>query len=111
MAYCRYRFTESLANNLPEAAAALIGTDALRYTRKSMVFAVLTAAYTHADLAGLPCLLIVVERARMGDTLPRNFAYGSFDVRARYRDGVPSLATFRQDIGRACGFALSISSC
>lgn len=45
----------------------------------------------------------------MGDTLPRNFAMGSFDVRARYRDGVPSMATFRQDIGRACGFASKIA--
>jgi hypothetical protein len=54
------------------------------------------------DLEGMPCLLFVVDKARMGDTFPKTFAY--FDLRTRYVDQVNSLSTLEQDLGRACGY-------
>jgi hypothetical protein len=58
---------------------------------------------TYEDLRGLPCFLIVVEKARFGDTLPDNFTF--FDLRARNVNQVGALSTFRQDVGRACGYS------
>jgi hypothetical protein len=57
----------------------------------------------YEDLRGLPCFLIVVEKARFGDTLPDNFTF--FDLRARNISQVGALSSFRQDVGRACGYS------
>jgi SAM-dependent methyltransferase len=57
------------------------------------------------DLANLPILLIVVEKARMGDTLPHNFKY--FDLRCRYNEanGTKTIySSLIQDVGRAFGY-------
>jgi len=58
-----------------------------------------------SDLDGIPCILIVMEKARMGDTLPPSFTY--FDLRSRYRKDSRNSkivrSTFDQDIGRAFG--------
>jgi len=56
-------------------------------------------------LDGIPCILIVMEKARMGDNLPSSFAH--FDLRSRYRNDIGKSniirSTFDQDIGRAFG--------
>lgn len=59
----------------------------------------------YSDLQGLNCLLIVVEKARMGDTLPPHFTF--FDLRARYKTKSFSYAAFLQDLGRAFGWSKS----
>ncbi|KAH3764601.1 hypothetical protein Pelo_3530 [Pelomyxa schiedti] len=53
----------------------------------------------YQDLNGLPCLLVLVEKARMGDTMPSNFKL--FDLRARYLTPKFVFSAFLQDIGRA----------
>eukprot|EP01105_Mastigella_eilhardi_P020984 TRINITY_DN5040_c0_g1_i3.p1 TRINITY_DN5040_c0_g1~~TRINITY_DN5040_c0_g1_i3.p1 ORF type:complete len:832 (-),score=145.99 TRINITY_DN5040_c0_g1_i3:640-3135(-) len=57
---------------------------------------------TFQDLKGLPCLLTIVEKARMGDTFPPHFAL--LDLRARYENPF-AYSAFLQDIGRACSWA------
>ena len=55
--------------------------------------------YEH--LKGLPCIVIVVDKGRMGETFPYNFKV--FDLRARYSTTISSSTTLEQDFGRACG--------
>jgi len=60
---------------------------------------------TYNDLVGIPILLIVVEKARMGDTLPSNFKH--FDLRCRYNaeNGAQTIySSLLQDVGRAFGY-------
>ena len=60
---------------------------------------------TFKNLVDLPILLIVIEKARMGDTLPDNFKY--FDLRCRYtrENGSQTIyASLLQDVGRAFGY-------
>jgi hypothetical protein len=59
---------------------------------------------SYEELENLPCIMIVVERARFGDTLPNSFKW--FDLRARNTFNVGAKSTFRQDVGRACGYSL-----
>jgi hypothetical protein len=47
-------------------------------------------------------IFIIVERARMGDTLPQNFL--AFDLRPRYLKTVYDFTTIHQDIGRGFGY-------
>lgn len=56
---------------------------------------------TFQDLEGLPCLVIVVEKGRMGDTMPTNLT--TVDLRARYVES-SSYASLLQDVGRAAGW-------
>jgi hypothetical protein len=58
---------------------------------------------SYEELDNLPCIMIVVERARFGDTLPNSFKW--FDLRARNTFNVGAKSTFRQDVGRACGYS------
>eukprot|EP00026_Physarum_polycephalum_P000266 Phypoly_transcript_00266.p1 GENE.Phypoly_transcript_00266~~Phypoly_transcript_00266.p1 ORF type:complete len:1130 (+),score=130.42 Phypoly_transcript_00266:2079-5468(+) len=57
---------------------------------------------TFEDLVDLPCIVIVVDKGRMGDTFPDNF--DCLDMRARIRkeNSFPQLSTFVQELGRLC---------
>ncbi|KAI3644430.1 hypothetical protein MP228_010594 [Amoeboaphelidium protococcarum] len=48
------------------------------------------------------CFLLVLEKARMGDTLPQSLKL--FDLRARYTKGKVQYSTFIQDAGRVFGY-------
>ncbi|KAH3766433.1 hypothetical protein Pelo_1690 [Pelomyxa schiedti] len=54
---------------------------------------------SYQDFEGLPFLLVLVEKARMGDTMPSHLKL--FDLRARYQSKKFAFAAFMQDIGRA----------
>ena len=55
---------------------------------------------TIEDLQGVPCIYIVCETGRMGDTFPKSMLH--YDLRLRYdgRSGA-ARASFEQDLGRA----------
>lgn len=53
------------------------------------------------DLVGVPCLMLLVETGRMGDTFPSTMRV--FDLRARYRSDW-NYSTLTQDIGRVFGY-------
>ena len=55
--------------------------------------------YKH--LQSLPCILLLCERGRMGDTFPPSF--DCLDLRIRVSD---NLSTFVQEVGRLCRYAL-----
>ena len=55
-----------------------------------------------ADLGHLPCLLIIVDQGKMGDTFPQNLI--AWDLRARYDSNSFSRTTFIQDAGRVFGW-------
>jgi hypothetical protein len=52
-------------------------------------------------LKGLPGLLFVIDKARMGDTFPENFSY--FDLRAR-ETKESNLSSLIQSLGRLCTY-------
>lgn len=56
----------------------------------------------YSDLDGLPCILILCEKGKMGDTFPPSFRY--YDLRLRYPVNVSYRASFEQDLGRAFGY-------
>lgn len=53
----------------------------------------------YSDLHGVPCLLVLCEKGRMGDTFPQTF--GCLDLRIRTSD---NYTTFIQEIGRLCRY-------
>lgn len=53
------------------------------------------------DLEGLPGLMLVVDKARMGDTFPKNFTH--LDLRAR-DPAKPNLSSLIQSLGRLCTY-------
>ena len=59
----------------------------------------------YEDLLGLPCLLVLVQRGRMGDTFPTSF--NCLDMRLSYNtSGSPiHLSTLVQELGRLCRYA------
>eukprot|EP01122_Echinamoeba_exundans_P009678 TRINITY_DN3475_c0_g1_i1.p1 TRINITY_DN3475_c0_g1~~TRINITY_DN3475_c0_g1_i1.p1 ORF type:complete len:1153 (+),score=120.49 TRINITY_DN3475_c0_g1_i1:139-3597(+) len=59
---------------------------------------------TYEDLGRLQhgCFFIVLEKARMGDTLPQSMAV--FDIRARYQSKVLVFSKLLQDSGRVFGY-------
>ena len=59
---------------------------------------------TIEDLQGVPCIFIVCESGRMGDTFPKSMLH--YDLRLRY-DGQSGAAraSFEQDLGRAFRYA------
>eukprot|EP00961_Rhodomonas_salina_P280060 3783504-Rhodomonas_salina.1 len=69
---------KQLSQELSEASEALRKVD-LQYT----------------DLKGLPCLLLLVEKGRMGDTFPHSF--NCLDMRCRASDNTTTLV---QELGR-----------
>jgi len=52
-------------------------------------------------LHGVPALLVLLDKGRMGDTFPPHFRH--FDLRRRYEKQV-FYSTFVQDVGRAMGY-------
>ena len=59
----------------------------------------------YGDLHGIPCLLILCEKGRMGDTFPQTF--GCLDLRIRTSDNA---TTFVQELGRLCRYPTTSSS-
>ena len=56
----------------------------------------------YEDLIDIPCILILCEKGKMGDTFPKSMAY--YDMRLRYGNSVSSRASVEQDLGRACRY-------
>jgi hypothetical protein len=54
---------------------------------------------TYSDLHDLPCILILCEKGRMGDTFPASLRY--YDLRLRYGSTCGNRASAEQDLGRA----------
>jgi hypothetical protein len=52
----------------------------------------------YSDLENLPCILILCEKGKMGDTFPPSLRY--YDLRLRYANSCNSRATAEQDLGR-----------
>lgn len=59
----------------------------------------------YEDLKNLSCLVIIVDKGRMGDTFPAN-SFKLFDIRSRYYSRVGDKSTLIQDCGRATGYVL-----
>jgi hypothetical protein len=59
--------------------------------------------FVYEDLEGLPCILLLCEKGRMGDTFPRSF--NCLDTRGRNSDRTPDVTCFRQEIGRLCRYS------
>ena len=64
-----------------------------------------TKALTYSQLESLPCLLVLCEKGRMGDTFP--FSFACLDLRVRSAD---SLSTMIQELGRLCRYPIAHSS-
>ncbi len=56
----------------------------------------------YSKLNKLPCILILCEKGKMGDTFPRTLRH--YDLRLRYNNSKPTRAAFEQDMGRACRY-------
>ena len=58
----------------------------------------------YEDLQNLACVLILVDKGRMGDTFPQSF--DCLDLRLSYDEGSPIiLSTVIQELGRMCRYA------
>ena len=57
----------------------------------------------YEDLENLACLLILVDKGRMGDTFPRSF--DCLDLRLSYDSKPLYLSTIIQELGRICRYA------
>ena len=58
----------------------------------------------YEDLQNLACVLILVDKGRMGDTFPESF--DCLDLRLNYDEGSPIvLSTVIQELGRMCRYA------
>eukprot|EP00658_Telonema_sp_P-2_P066601 TRINITY_DN55588_c0_g2_i1.p1 TRINITY_DN55588_c0_g2~~TRINITY_DN55588_c0_g2_i1.p1 ORF type:complete len:339 (-),score=29.22 TRINITY_DN55588_c0_g2_i1:187-1203(-) len=57
---------------------------------------------TYEDLEGLPCILILCQKGKMGDSFPTSLKY--YDLRLRYSSEPSSRAAVEQDLGRAFGY-------
>ena len=56
---------------------------------------------SYEDLEDVPCILILVQKGKMGDTFPKSFRY--YDLRMKYlEEGSLVRAPLEQDLGRAC---------
>ena len=60
---------------------------------------------TIEELQGIPCIYIVCETGRMGDTFPKSMLH--YDLRLRYDHSDAPRASFEQDLGRAFRYARS----
>eukprot|EP00741_Cyanophora_paradoxa_P012771 tig00020629_g12336.t1 len=58
---------------------------------------------TYEDLESMPCILILCEKGRMGDTFPRSF--NTMDLRCRHGENTGAMTSFIQEIGRMCRYA------
>src|SRR5690606_20465345 len=58
----------------------------------------------YEDLEDLPCILVLCEKGRMGDTFP--FSFNCMDLRIRYTTkSIPLLTCFIQEMGRMCRYS------
>ena len=80
-------------------APPLVGTDCFRIAERH------TKALTYSQLESLPCLLVLCEKGRMGDTFPFSFACLDFRVRS-----AETLSTMIQELGRLCRYPIAHSS-
>ncbi len=55
-----------------------------------------------ADLKGVPAIVFIIEKCRMGDTFPSSCV--CFDLRSRYLQPVKDFTSIIQDVGRAFGY-------
>ena len=55
-----------------------------------------------SDLNNLPCIVIVIEKARIGETFPKSF--NCMDLRLRNRVQKPKLTSLMQELGRLCRY-------
>lgn len=93
----------------PEHKAALEAADAdgtasgasLQYLArlKAKLSGSKAATLQYSDLHGVPCLLVLCEKGRMGDTFPQTFS--CLDLRIRTSD---NHTTFVQEMGRLCRY-------
>jgi len=58
-----------------------------------------SAGLQYSDLYGVPCILVLCHKGRMGDTFPQTFS--CLDLRIRVSD---NHTTFIQEIGRLCRY-------
>ena len=56
----------------------------------------------YESLANVPCILILVEKGRMGDTFPHSF--DCLDLRLMGSSASPRLSTLVQELGRLCRY-------
>jgi hypothetical protein len=59
----------------------------------------------YSDLLDLPCVLILCEKGKMGDTFPRSLRY--YDLRLRYTNSLSQRACMEQ-VAALCVSALSM---
>ncbi|DBB00174.1 TPA: hypothetical protein ACH3X1_014010 [Trebouxia sp. C0004] len=62
-------------------------------------------ALQYSDLHGLPCILILCEKGRMGDTFPETFCCLDLRIRTAIQ-----LSTFVQEFGRMCRYPSVVSA-
>lgn len=74
------------------------GTDCFKIAERH------TKALTYSQLESLPCLLVLCEKGRMGDTFP--FSFACLDFRVRCAD---CLSTTIQELGRLCRYPIAHS--
>ena len=75
------------------------GTDCIKIAERD------TQALTYSQLESLPCLLVLCEKGRMGDTFP--FSFACLDLRVRSSE---FLSTAIQELGRLCRYPITHSS-
>ncbi len=109
MCSCRALSSTHPARQEPEYKAALAAASAdgdvssasLQYLLrlKAGISGSKSASLQCSDLHGLPCILVLCEKGRMGDTFPQTFC--CLDLRIRTSD---NHTTFVQEIGRLCRY-------
>ena len=95
--------------DLEEAKSSLLGTmedhnsemlDLMKRRNRSSGKDVVLSTYE--DLEGLPCILILCDKGKMGDSFPKSLRH--YDMRCRYPTSVTSRGATVQDLGRAFGY-------
>ena len=56
----------------------------------------------YEDLLDIPCILVLCEKGKMGDTFPDSLCY--YDLRLCYENTWQLRAPLEQDLGRACRY-------
>ncbi|CAH1787208.1 unnamed protein product [Owenia fusiformis] len=57
----------------------------------------------YTDLDNLPCILILVDNGRMGDTFPQSF--NTMDLRLQFQESGSTLTSVVQQLGRLCRYS------
>lgn len=58
----------------------------------------------YTDLLNLPCMVLLNEKGRMGDTFPHSFA--CMDLRLRYTEAPGNCRSVTQELGRVCRYVV-----